>query len=166
MVPYRDRLPCTPPPWPRRRRRAGRGTSTRVFYEYGGIVSRNPCPRRDHPLKAFIYGPGPSRKPDSALRRLMGVRVPVDVGGCPSASSGDLPGNGQMLVMRTIEGSANSVGEFVSPQQTVGLDYFALAVNPFRLDGIEPRTLRLGKRQLTTLTPSPLFLTRRLCLPR
>jgi hypothetical protein len=26
---------------------------------------------------------GPSRKPDSALSRLMGVRVSVDVGGCP-----------------------------------------------------------------------------------
>src|SRR5215210_2389900 len=46
-----------------------------------------------------------------------------------------------MLVMRTSEGSANSVGEFVSPQQTVRFDDLALAVNPFRLDGIEPWTL-------------------------
>src|SRR5215216_3304242 len=50
-----------------------------------------------------------------------------------------------MLVMRTIEGSANPVGEFVSPQQTVGFDDLALAVNPFRLDGIEPRAL-LGQK--------------------
>ncbi len=38
---------------------------------------------RIHILKPFIYGPGPSRKPDSALSRLMGVRVSDDVGGCP-----------------------------------------------------------------------------------
>src|SRR5918998_1176923 len=50
-----------------------------------------------------------------------------------------------MLVMRTTQDSANSVGEFVSPQQSVGFDDLALAVNPFRLDGIEPRTL-LGQK--------------------
>src|SRR3712207_3339987 len=33
--------------------------------------------------KSLTYGPGPFRKPDSALRRLMGVRMQVDVGGCP-----------------------------------------------------------------------------------
>jgi hypothetical protein len=31
----------------------------------------------------FIYAPGPPRKPDSALSRLVGLRVPDDVGGCP-----------------------------------------------------------------------------------
>ncbi len=33
--------------------------------------------------KSLIYGAGPSRKPDSALNRLMGIRASVDVGGCP-----------------------------------------------------------------------------------
>jgi hypothetical protein len=33
--------------------------------------------------KPLIYGPGPSRKPDSALSRLGGVRVSDHVGGCP-----------------------------------------------------------------------------------
>ena len=34
-------------------------------------------------LYLWALGPGPSRKPDSALMRLWGIRVPVDVGGCP-----------------------------------------------------------------------------------
>src|SRR5215207_2586547 len=33
-------------------------------------------------LYLWAWGPGPSRKPDSALSRLMGVRVSVDVGEC------------------------------------------------------------------------------------
>ena len=35
------------------------------------------------PRKPLIYGPGPSRKPDSALRRLTGLRVLGHVGECP-----------------------------------------------------------------------------------
>ena len=49
-----------------------------------------------------------------------------------------------MLVMRTIEGSANPVGEFVSAQQTVGFDDLALAVYPFRLH--QPDTIRPSAR--------------------
>jgi hypothetical protein len=50
-----------------------------------------------------------------------------------------------MLVMRTIEDPANPIGEFVSAQQPVGFDYFALAMNPLGLYGVQPRTL-LGKK--------------------
>src|SRR5215204_3037780 len=50
-----------------------------------------------------------------------------------------------MLVMRTIENPANPIGEFVSAQQPVGFDYFALAMNPLGLYGVQPRTL-LGKK--------------------
>ena len=57
-----------------------------------------------------------------------------------------------MLVMRTTEGSANSVGEVVSSQKSVGFDDLALAVYPFRLDGIQPRTLL---RQEAAYDPHP-----------
>src|SRR5215207_6840644 len=57
-----------------------------------------------------------------------------------SARSGDLLGNGEMLVMWTIEDPANSVGELVSSQQSVGFDYFALAMHPLGLYGVQPRT--------------------------
>src|SRR5215208_5846820 len=64
---------------------------------------------------------------------------------CTSARSGDLLGNGEMLVMRTIEDPANPIGEFVGAQQPVGFDYFALAMNPLGLYGVQPRTL-LGQQ--------------------
>jgi hypothetical protein len=50
-----------------------------------------------------------------------------------------------MLVMRTIESPAYSVGKFVGSEQSVGLYNFALAMNPFGLDGVQPRTL-LGQK--------------------
>src|SRR3712207_1229729 len=50
-----------------------------------------------------------------------------------------------MRVMRTTKYSANSVGELVSSQQSVGFDDLALAVYPLGLYGIEPRTL-LGQQ--------------------
>src|SRR3712207_6426142 len=50
-----------------------------------------------------------------------------------------------MLVMWTIEDPANSVGELVSAQKTVGLDHLPLAVHPLRLDGVQPRAL-LGQK--------------------
>ena len=50
-----------------------------------------------------------------------------------------------MLVMRTTEDPANPIGERVSSQHSVGFDYFALAVNPLGLYGIQPRTL-LGQK--------------------
>src|SRR5215204_612507 len=58
----------------------------------------------------------------------------------PSARSGDLLGNGQMLVMRTTEDPTNPLGELVSAKQTLRLDHFSLAVNPFGLYGVQPRT--------------------------
>lgn len=50
-----------------------------------------------------------------------------------------------MLVMRTIKDPTDPLGEFVSPQQTVGLDDLALSVNPLGLYGVKPRTL-LGQK--------------------
>ena len=46
-----------------------------------------------------------------------------------------------MLVMRTIEDPANHIGEFVSSKQSVGFDYFALAMHPLGLYGVQSRTL-------------------------
>jgi hypothetical protein len=58
-----------------------------------------------------------------------------------SARSGDLLGNGEMLVMRTIEDPANPIGEFISAQHSVGFDHFALAMHPLLgLYGVQPRT--------------------------
>src|SRR5215211_4666578 len=63
----------------------------------------------------------------------------------PSARSGDIFGDGQMLVVRTSEGRADSLGQLVGTEQTVGLNYLALAVNPLGLYGVEPRAL-LGQQ--------------------
>src|SRR5436305_6773029 len=46
-----------------------------------------------------------------------------------------------MLVMRATEDPANPVGELVCAEQSVGLDHFALAVNPLGLYGVQPRAL-------------------------
>jgi hypothetical protein len=58
-----------------------------------------------------------------------------------SARSGDIFGNGQMLVVRTPKDCADPIGQLVGPQQAVGLDHLALAVDPSGLHRIEPRTL-------------------------
>src|SRR5215210_3524660 len=55
-----------------------------------------------------------------------------------------------MLVMRTIEDSANPVGKLVSAQRSLGLDDLALAVYPLGLYGVQPRTLL---RKKTTHDP-------------
>jgi len=46
-----------------------------------------------------------------------------------------------MRVMRTTEDSAYPIGKLLSLQKTLGLDHFALAMNPFGLDGIQLRAL-------------------------
>jgi hypothetical protein len=46
-----------------------------------------------------------------------------------------------MFVMWTAEDPANPLGEFVGSQQTFGLYNLTLAVNPFGLDRVQPRTL-------------------------
>jgi hypothetical protein len=46
-----------------------------------------------------------------------------------------------MLVMRTTEDPTNPLGEFIGAKQTLGLYNFALAVNPFGFDRVQPRTL-------------------------
>src|SRR5215218_973983 len=64
----------------------------------------------------------------------------------PSACSGSIFGNGQMLVMGTIEDPTNPVCELVSTQRiAVRLDHFSLAVYPLGFYGVQPRTL-LGKK--------------------
>lgn len=70
-----------------------------------------------------------------------------------------------MLFVSTVEDRANPVSELVSTEQPLGLDYLAFAMNPLRLDGIEPRTLEVGNRDGTIRTPRPLALTRRLWAP-
>ena len=50
-----------------------------------------------------------------------------------------------MLVMWTAEDPTDPVGKLVGAKQTVGLDHFPLTVNPFRLDGVQPRAL-LGQK--------------------
>src|SRR5215204_1969618 len=64
---------------------------------------------------------------------------------CPSACSGSIFGNGQMLVMRATKAPTDPLGEFIRSQQTVGLYNLSLAMNPFGLYGVQPRTL-LGKQ--------------------
>src|SRR5215216_1694384 len=56
------------------------------------------------------------------------------------------------------------IRELISFQQPLGLNHFPLAMNPFGLYGAEPRTL-LGQKATHNPHPSPLCLTRRLCLP-
>src|SRR5215203_4155971 len=46
-----------------------------------------------------------------------------------------------MRFMDTAEGPTDPVGELVSAEQSLGLDYLPLAMNPLGLYGVEPRTL-------------------------
>src|SRR5215211_1179282 len=46
-----------------------------------------------------------------------------------------------MLFMSTTEDPANPVGELVSTEQPFGLNYLTFAMNPLRLDRIEPWAL-------------------------
>src|SRR5215208_8446725 len=46
-----------------------------------------------------------------------------------------------MLLMRTTEDPADSVGELISSKQSLGLAHLSLAVHPLRFYGVKPRTL-------------------------
>src|ERR671910_341171 len=87
-----------------------------------------------------------------------GIRIlgSSDAGSCiehpPSASSSDLLGNGEMLVMRTIERPADPLGELVGPQKPVELHDPPFPVYPLGLDGVQPRTLL---RKKATHDPHP-----------
>ena len=59
--------------------------------------------------------------------------------------------------MRTAEDPANPLCEFVGAQQTVGLDHFALAMNPLGLYGVQPRAL-LRKKTVYDPHPAPALL--------
>src|SRR5215204_1859749 len=58
-----------------------------------------------------------------------------------------------MFVVRTVENLANSVGKLVCSEKSVGFDHLALAVNPLRFDGVQPRALL---RKQATDDPYPL----------
>src|SRR5437764_2939892 len=62
-----------------------------------------------------------------------------------------------MLVMWTTEDPAYPVCELVSSQQSVGFDDLALAVYPFGLDGVQPRTLFRKKAAHDPYSASALF---------
>ena len=66
-----------------------------------------------------------------------------------------------MLFVSTAEDFANPLGELVSTEQPLGLNYLAFAVNPLGLYCIEPRALG-SNRHGTIRTPWPLALTQRL----
>src|SRR5829696_7685594 len=59
----------------------------------------------------------------------------------PSARSGSIFGNGQVLVMRTVEDRADPICQLVSRQQPLGLYDLALAMDPLGLHRVEPRAL-------------------------
>src|SRR5215210_9580890 len=60
-----------------------------------------------------------------------------------------------MFVVRAVESCADSFGQFVGAEQTVGLYHLTFAMNPLGLHSIEPRTL-LG--QQTSDDPHPFLL--------
>jgi hypothetical protein len=66
---------------------------------------------------------------------------------------GTLRWNTEMFVVRTIENLANSVGKLVCSEKSFGFDHLALAVNPLRFDGVQPRALL---RKQPTDDPYPL----------
>ena len=57
-----------------------------------------------------------------------------------------------MFVVRTTERPAHPVGQFIRAQQSIELHDLALAMNPFGLDGVQPRALL---RQKATDDPYP-----------
>jgi hypothetical protein len=90
----------------------------------------------------------------SRLENLLPMRI-------LNAHSGDLLGNGEMLVMRTTKYPAYSIRELISSQQTLGLHDLALAPCIHLGSMAFNHGLCLGRRQLTILTPRPLSLTSR-----
>jgi hypothetical protein len=58
-----------------------------------------------------------------------------------SAHSGDLLGNREVLFVSTVEDPANPLGELVSTEQPLRLNYLAFAMNPLRLYRVEPGAL-------------------------
>jgi hypothetical protein len=62
----------------------------------------------------------------------------------------------------TAEDPANPVGELVSTEQLLGLNYLTFAMKPLWLDRIEPWALGGQSRHGTIRTPWPLALTLRL----
>src|SRR5215217_7477936 len=58
-----------------------------------------------------------------------------------------------MFVVGTVENLANSIGKLVCSEKSVGFDHLALAVNPLRFDGVQPRALL---RKQATDDPRPI----------
>ncbi len=56
--------------------------------------------------------------------------------------------------MSTAKNLAHPISELIGGEQTVGLYHFSLAVNPFGLYGVQPRTLLLGQKTADDLDPT------------
>jgi len=72
--------------------------------------------------------------------------------------------NGEMRFVETAETGADPLGDLLRCQQAGGLDNPPLAMHPFRLDRIEPRTLR-GQRTDHDPHPRPCPLDRPVVCP-
>src|SRR3954470_21063042 len=59
-----------------------------------------------------------------------------------------------MRLMSTAENPTDPIGEFISAQQTIGLDHLSFAVDPFGLYGVQPRAL-LGQQAAYDPDPTP-----------
>src|SRR5215210_2679498 len=69
-----------------------------------------------------------------------------------------------MLVMWTLEGQTNALGEFMSGEQAVGFHYPALSVNPFGLYGVQPWAL-LGQKAADDPHPTTTLFNPSVVLP-
>jgi hypothetical protein len=67
-----------------------------------------------------------------------------------------------MRLMDTAEGPTDPVGELISAEQPLGLNYLAFAMNPLGLYRTLSHGLLVGNRNGTIRTPRPLSLTWRL----
>src|SRR5215207_8576061 len=89
------------------------------------------------------------------------MNLPLSIAGSelshPSARSGDLLGNGEMLVMRTTEDPTDPIRKLISSKQSVGFDDLALSVYPLRLYDVEPWTLLRKKATYDPHAPAALL---------
>src|SRR5215207_8748806 len=105
-------------------------------FDFGSAYQETPA--GDSLTVSFRRNPPPSSAAERTRVRLRRFRR-------PSARSGDIFGNGQVLVVRTSKSRADPLGQLVGTKQTLGLDHLAFAVNPLGLDRVEPRAL-LGQQ--------------------
>src|SRR5215204_7031056 len=110
--------------------------------------------------RAITWSPASIKAASSFLSSsgCRGAQVCIQPAACclkpSSARSDSIFGNGQVLVMRTVEDPADPLGQLVSCEQSVGLYNLALAVNPSGLYGVQPRAL-LGQKAADDPNPKP-----------